>query len=228
MNLANDGADPPARRPVEPAEAIIREWTSMCAKKVFLKIFDSPSTRRRGGALGVWLLGALISASLSGCSKKSEATSAAPPTASTPGEQSTPGTSTAPVPSVLAAWVTGDQPSSVQKFVETDWTARPLFAPGSTLGLPEAKFKTLSAAEREAKFTEVVPQTTALKALARAVIQAGREAAAKKDAVQARKCFVSLRQCGEALDTLETLTSVKFIGQGMKRMAETELTKLGP
>ena len=198
----------------------------MRVKQVLFQSSDSRSTGRRGGGRTLLLLAALVSVVAAGCSKKSEATGSVA-AASPPVEQAASTAALAPIPSVLTAWQKGDQPAAISVFVETDWTARPLFASGSNLGLTEAQFKALSAAEREIRFTEIVPHTSALKTLARAVMMAGREAVAQKDLVLARKHFVSLKQCGEALDTPGTLTVVKFIGQAMKKMADVELTKLG-
>ena len=57
---------------------------------------------------------------------------------------------------------------------------------------------------------------------------AGREAVSKKEVDLGRRHFVSLQQCGDALNTPETLAVVKLIGQAMKKMADAELVKLAP
>ena len=62
----------------------------------------------------------------------------------------------------------------------------------------------------------------------RAVLQAGVEAAEKKDSAQARKYFTSLKQCGNALDEADSLALVKQIAQMMKKRADEGLAKLGP
>ena len=72
------------------------------------------------------------------------------------------------------------------------------------------------------------PQIDSLKQLAAAVAQAGRDAAAKGDVAQARKHFTALRECGAALDTSDSLAIVRLVGQGMKKRAETEMSKLTP
>lgn len=90
---------------------------------------------------------------------------------------------------------------AVGRFLSTDWSRRPLFAPGSPLSLTEDQFKALPATRREAKAAEITSQADALKELAGAVAQAGRDAAAKKDLALARKHSTALRQFGEALDT---------------------------
>jgi hypothetical protein len=61
--------------------------------------------------------------------------------------------------------------------------------------------------------------------LAAAVAQAGRDAAAKGDAEQARKYFLSLKQCGTALDRPDSLSLVQLVGRAFKKMADTELEK---
>ena len=130
--------------------------------------------------------------------------------------------------SAMTAWQQGDQTAAVSRFVETDWSSRPLFASGSALSLMEDQFKALSNSERQTKSSEMMPQIDSLKQLAAAVAQAGRDAAAKGDAAQARKHFVALKECGAALDTSDSLALVRLVGQGMKNGAETEISKLTP
>jgi hypothetical protein len=65
------------------------------------------------------------------------------------------------------------------------------------------------------------------KQLAAAVAQAGRDAASKGDAAQARKYFTSLKQCGTALDSPDRLSLVQFVGQAFKKMSDKELAKIG-
>lgn len=74
---------------------------------------------------------------------------------------------------------------------------------------------------------EMMTQLGSLRKLATAVAQAGRDTAAKGDAAQARKCFTSLKQCGTALDSPDSLRLVQLVGQGFKKMADTEMAKLG-
>ena len=128
----------------------------------------------------------------------------------------------------MTAWAQGDKAAAVSGFVETDWKSGPLFPASSALSLTEAEFKTLAAAERLSKSKEMLPQIGALKQLAAAVAQAGRDAAANGDAARARQCFSSLQECGVALDTPSALALVQLVGRGIKKMAETELSRLGP
>ena len=153
---------------------------------------------------------------LAGCGKQSASPNSPPPTA-------------APITQpAMTAWQQGDKTAAVTSFVETDWGGRPLFASGSVLSLTEEQFKALSNAEREAKQSEKNRQVDSLKQLAAAVAQAGREAAAKGDAAQARKHFTALKECGAALDTSDSLALVQIVGQGFKKRAATEMSKLAP
>ena len=113
----------------------------------------------------------LIAIALSGCSKKSAPTTV--------------------LQSVLTTWQQGDQASAISRFMAADWSQRPLFTPGSSLSLSEAQFNALPAAEQEAKMKELLPQLSAIRELAKAVVQAGRDAAGKGDSAQARKYFAT-------------------------------------
>jgi hypothetical protein len=128
---------------------------------------------------------------------------------------------------LLTVWQQGDKSGAVSRFLETDWSARPLFTPGSTLGITETQFRALPAADRDLKAKEMMPQLVYLKQLAWAVEQTGIDAAAKKDFAQARKYFTSLKQCGDALDGPDSLALLKLVGQAFKKRANTELAKLG-
>jgi hypothetical protein len=172
-----------------------------------------------------WAAFALIGAGLMGCSKKSDSSGNSPSPAK--GRQETALATTPVMQPILAAWQQGDKSAAVSRFLEADWRARPLFTPRSALSLSEDQFKSLSTGDREAKSGEIATQTGVLKQLASAVAQAGRDAAAKKDSALASKHFTSLKQCGEALDNPDSLAIVKLVGQGIKKMADTELAKLG-
>jgi hypothetical protein len=161
---------------------------------------------------------------LAGCGKKSDSSGGSPSPAKE--QQNTALTATPAVQPALNAWERGDKSSAVSRFLETDWSARPLFTPGSTLSLSEDQFKSLSEAERQAKSSEMMPQIDSFKRLAAAVAQAGVDAASKGDSAQARKYFSSLKQCGEALDSPDSLALVKLVGQAIRKKADTELSKL--
>jgi hypothetical protein len=144
-------------------------------------------------------IGAVLTVSLlwTGCGKQAGTSSSASP-AATPVAQ----------PS-MTAWQQGDPSTAIRSFVETDWSGRPLFAPGSTLSLTEDQFKSRSNADRQRKSQEMISQLDSLKKLAAAVAQAGRDAAAKGDTAQARKCFTALKQSGTALDSPDRLRLVQ-------------------
>jgi hypothetical protein len=165
----------------------------------------------------------LIGVGLTSCGKKTDSSGNPPPPK---GQQ---GTTTATAPamqSLLTAWQQGDKSAAVSRFLETDWSVRPLFTPGSTLSLSEDQFKSLSKADGQAKSREISAQTEEIRQLAAAVAQAGRDAAAQKDLAQAVKCFNSLKQCGEALDRPDSSTIVKLTGSKMRKIADGELAKL--
>jgi len=127
---------------------------------------------------------------------------------------------------ILKTWEQGDSTGAVQQFVEADWSARPLFSPGSPMNLSESEFKALSAVQREAESAEVVERLAVLKKVARAVTQAGHDAAAKKDMALARKHFTALDQFGGALDEPNSMLIVKLVGQALKKLAAAETAKL--
>ena len=159
---------------------------------------------------------------MAGCGKKSSSSSAAPPTAQAAASSSSPISQPA-----LTAWQQGDKATAVSSFLAADWSARPLFAAGSPLSLSEGQFKALSDADRQAKSNEMLPQISSLKQLGAAVAQAGRDAAAKGDTAQARKCFTSLKQCGTALESPDCLQLVQLVGKAFEKMSDTELAKIG-
>ena len=124
--------------------------------------------------------------------------------------------------SVLTAWQAGDKSTAVSRFLEADWSARPLFTPGSAWSLSENQFKSLSEADGRAKSSELTAQVDQLKQLVAAVAQTGRDAAAQKDLPQAVKAFTSLKKCGEALDRPDSSSLVRSLGRSMQRIADGE------
>ena len=154
---------------------------------------------------------------LAGCGKKTSSSGGSSSPAEVPVTQP-----------VMTAWQQGDKATAVSKFVETDWSGRPLFAPGSALSLTEAEFSSLPVTDAQSKESkEMVPQLASLKQLAAPVIQAGRDAAAKGDLTQARKYFTSLKQFGAALDSPDYTRIVQLVGQAFGQMADKELAKVG-
>jgi hypothetical protein len=138
-------------------------------------------------------------------------------------QESATSTTTSSAESVFTAWQEGDKPTAVSRFVQFDWTARPLFATGSVLGLSETQFR----ANPQANQQELMTKVPILKGIAAAVAAAGRDAAAKKDIAGAKKYFTSLQQCGEALSGPDFTLLVQQIGKFVKGTGDEELAKLG-
>jgi hypothetical protein len=158
---------------------------------------------------------------IAGCGKKSPSISTTPPPA-----QADAASSPASHP-VLAAWQQGDKAAAVTNFLATDWSIRPLFASGSILSLSEDQLKALSAADRKTQADKMMPQLLIFRDLVEAVEQVGKDAASKGDTAQARKCFVSLKQCGTALDSPDYTLLVRQIGQAIQKLSDKDSTQLG-
>ena len=129
----------------------------------------------------------------------------------------------------MTAWQQGDKSTAISCFVQANWSTLPLFAPDSTLSLSEEEFQALSNTDRQARSREMMSQLDVFKKLAAAVAQAGRDAASKGDAAQARKYFTSLKRCGMALDQpgCLRLRLLQLVGQALGKMADAELAKVG-
>lgn len=159
---------------------------------------------------------------IAGCGKRSPGGSSTPSPA-----QAEAASSSSPAQSALTAWQQGDKAAAVSSFLAADWSARPLFATGSTLNLSETQFKALSDSERQVKSSEMMSQMASLKQLAQAVAQAGRDAASKGDAAQARKYFTSIKQCGTALESPDCMLLVQLVGKTFVKMSDAESAKVG-
>lgn len=103
-----------------------------------------------------------------------------------------------------------------------------MFIADSTLNLTETQFQKLSADDREAKSRDMLKLIAPLKELGRAIADAGRDAAAKGDATQARKYFFALKQCGAALESPDCLLIVQAVGKSFQKVAQVELAKIDP
>ena len=168
----------------------------------------------------------IMGASLMGCGKKNDTPASSAPA---PKQNEVDTSAAAPaLPSILTLWQQGDTATAVSRFVETDWNSRPLFTPDSVLSMSEEQFKALPASDRDAKSRDLIKHITVLKQLVAAVAQAGQDAAAKNDPAQARKCFTALKECGQALDSPDALLLLKVVGQGIKKRADAEMSKLAP
>lgn len=117
--------------------------------------------------------------------------------------------------------------ADVDQFLATDWSARPLFPSGSPMNLSEEQFDALPIADEQAKSGELISQLATLKTSGVAVIGAGEKAASNGDVAEARKCFMSVKQCGEALDTTNYTKLVRLVGHALNKKADAELAKIG-
>ncbi|MGO8766381.1 MAG: RNA polymerase sigma factor [Limisphaerales bacterium] len=127
----------------------------------------------------------------------------------------------------IRAWQQGNKAEAINQFLEADWSNRPLFDSNSALSLTEGQFAALSNADRQTKSTEMLSKLDMLKQLAAAVSPAGLDAAAKGDAVQARKCFTALNQCGAALSSPDCLQIVQMVGKALNKLSDADLAKVG-
>src|SRR5215471_16700068 len=107
---------------------------------------------------------AAVSILLGGCSKENTSASTSPSSAL---EQTNATSAAVPIAEpAMTAWKQGDKATAVVKFAGTDWSSRPLFAPGSALSLSEAQFNAFSEGENKARSTELLSQLDSLKQLA--------------------------------------------------------------
>jgi hypothetical protein len=117
--------------------------------------------------------------------------------------------------------------------VAADWSVGPLFASDSILSLTETRFRaqmqpiavpgTVITGGIEAKSDPMTKELRAMKQLAAAVAQAGRDAVASNDVALARRYFSSLQRFGTALDSSNSLAILRLDGQAIKKKAEVEL-----
>ncbi len=175
--------------------------------------------------VAILLAASFLGGGLTGCGKKSDSSSGTSGPANP--QQTATSAKAAVIGPAFTAWQQGDKAAAVSRFLETDWSVRPLFQPGSALSLSEAQFKSLSASDREAKASENMAKISELKKMTAAVVAAGRAAAEKKEVAEARKHFTSLKQFGAALDAPESLAILKLVGQSIKKQADKELAALG-
>lgn len=133
---------------------------------------------------------------------------------------------TSVLPPIVEQWQKGDKSGAIGRFVEADWSARPLFEPGAAMSLSEEQFQKLSVAEIDAKMKEVLPQINTLRQIAQGVMEAGKEAAKLGDRAKAKKHFTAVKQCGEAIEKDNTLKIVQLVGKAIAKMADAELAKV--
>jgi hypothetical protein len=168
----------------------------------------------------------VLGIAVAGCGKHDqpaaslEATNAVLPAAAVPAVQV-----------LVTVWREGKESEAVTQFLRTDWSARPLFASDSILSLTEAQFQSQveslpTAGDVQYKRSQMMTEVDAIKQLAAKVAQAGAEAASTNNLVAARQHFTSLAQCGDALDSSNSVALVRLVGQGIKKRAATEMSKL--
>lgn len=157
--------------------------------------------------LALFVLMFLVALSTSGCRKKSA--------------------SPAVLPAILTAWQQGDKDAAIQRFVDADWSQRPLFDPASSMSGSEKQFEALSTSEQEAKVKDFMPRLAELRDLGKAVIQAGNDAAEKKDLAKAKKYIMAAQRFGEALNHSDHLNIIQLVGKAVKKVADDALAKLG-
>ena len=160
---------------------------------------------------------------LAGCGKKGASS-----IITTPKDQTSAPLEATPVAQAsITAWRAGDTIGAVSNFLAAGWSARPLFAPDSTLSITEDQVRSFSDADSKTKAKDLGLQLDVLKRLAVAVTQAGTNSAAHGDFAQARKCFVSLGQFGTAMSNPEHVKLVQLVGMTIKKKADIELAKIG-
>lgn len=168
-----------------------------------------------------WLV--IVAIGLMGCGKKPESKGGLPQ--ADRAQHPAPGGG-ATVEVVLAAWQQEDKTAAMNRFLETDWSARPLFTPGSAPALSEAQWVALPYEDRESKRGPLEKRAREMKSLIVAVLQAGRDAAANGDPALARRHFNALRQFGEAVDRPDFTDIVRMMGRAAKKGADREMAKL--
>ncbi len=161
---------------------------------------------------------------LVGCSEQSSSSNEAAPLAN---EGITASVAVPVLQPAMTSWQQGDKSAAVSKFLEADWSARPLFPANSPMGLSLDQIKALSAAEKEAQAGQMASEVGLLNALLVAAMQAGDDAAAKGDTTQARKYFTALQQCGAVLASPQYPIIVQPIGQAFEARAKAKLAKMG-
>ena len=129
-----------------------------------------------------------------------------------------------PVELILTTWQKGEPDAAVQAFLAADWTASPLFAPGTPLSLREADVPAMAEAERDAMLKEITVQLGRVKDVTAAVREYARTAGNKDDA---RRACAQLEAFGNALGRPEHLTIVQLVGRATAKAAAAESAKLG-
>ena len=175
-----------------------------------------------------------------GCSGKNESSTASAPSPESPSVNATSGpvadtsetevhpvASTPVIQPILTVLQEGHQEAAINAFLDADWNARPIFPAGMALGLTDAQMKGLPDTDRQLKTNEMMAQVGLVGQLVTAVSDAAQDAVSKGDVARARKCYLSLKQFGTALDNPANQPHVKHLGLVARNMAKLGLAKLG-
>ena len=131
---------------------------------------------------------------------------------------------------VMASWRQDDRSKAIDDFLVTDWSREPLFQASSRLNLREDEFAAAAAkmneGERKASLTEIGQLLQPLDQVGEAVVQAGLDAYAAGHPDEARRHFIAVKQCGQALSREDYTTPVKVLGVKFTGLASTKIAKL--
>ena len=125
----------------------------------------------------------------------------------------------------MASWK-DDQNAAVAKFLEVDWSRRPLFSTGNVLNDTEAQFAAIPAAAQQAVANQMTEEIKTVREICTEVSSRGKVALAKGDRATAEKCFRQLKQCGEALDGPDSLLILKKVGKSVSQRGAEALEAL--
>ncbi len=126
---------------------------------------------------------------------------------------------------ILADWDCGQEEKAVNEFLCFNWDKEAVFAPASALSLSERELDSLSQAAAAAKMRQAVAELQSLRELVYAVDKTGRDAENRGEVSKARACFISMEQCGGALQSSNRLYLVQLVGKSIGKTAGNELLK---
>jgi hypothetical protein len=128
---------------------------------------------------------------------------------------------------IVATSKTGNKATAMRLFLEADWASEQLFSDGSPANLSESQFAAhVNELIEEGNGDELYAITKELQSVAAAIKKAGRDAITKGEFDMARKYFVALQQCGDALDSSDRSTLFQLLGGTIKAAGEAELKKI--
>jgi hypothetical protein len=134
---------------------------------------------------------------------------------------------------IVATSKTGNKATAMRLFLEADWASEQLFSDGSPAYLSESQFAAhVNELIEEGNGDEIhagdelYAIAKELQSVAAAIKKAGRDAITKGEFDMARKYFVALQQCGDALDSSDRSTLFQLLGGTIKAAGEAELKKI--